>query len=83
MQRALLQYFQPKNQDLVRKALRKAKRFDLIGHGKNALVEGKPAAPQGKYTGTGWKKGNKSRKGKDKSWQKDVTKKGKGNRKRP
>ena len=38
MQRALLQYFNPKNKELVLKALKKAKRFDLIGHGKNALV---------------------------------------------
>lgn len=38
MQRALLQYFNPKNKDLVLKALKKAKRFDLIGNSKNALV---------------------------------------------
>ncbi len=39
MQRALLQYFMPKNREMVVKALKKAKRFDLIGNGKNALVE--------------------------------------------
>ena len=38
MQRALLQYFLPKNQQLVRKALRMAGRPDLIGTGSNALV---------------------------------------------
>ncbi len=38
MQRALLQYFMPKNRDLVLKALRKAGRFDLIGTGPNCLV---------------------------------------------
>lgn len=39
MQRALLQYFMPKNKALVLKALRKAKRYDLIGKGKNALID--------------------------------------------
>lgn len=57
MQRALLQYFNPKNHDLVRKALRRAKRFDLIGSGKNALVPDAPekvrsrASGQAKQTG--------------------------------
>ncbi len=38
MQRALLQYFNPKNADLVREALRKAGRHDLIGYGDKCLV---------------------------------------------
>lgn len=38
MQRALLQYFKPQNRDLVEKALRLAKRTDLIGHGKDCLI---------------------------------------------
>jgi uncharacterized radical SAM protein YgiQ len=38
MQRALLQYFKPENADIVREALRRCKRFDLIGNGKNCLV---------------------------------------------
>lgn len=38
MQRALLQYFQPANQNLVRKALVVANRRDLIGNGKSCLV---------------------------------------------
>ena len=38
MQRALLQYFLPKNQRLVIKALRQAGRTDLIGTGPKALV---------------------------------------------
>lgn len=38
MQRALLQYFKPQNRDLVEKALRIAKRTDLIGHGKDCLI---------------------------------------------
>lgn len=38
MQRALLQYFKPQNRELVEKALRIAKRTDLIGHGKDCLI---------------------------------------------
>ncbi|MDO4218634.1 MAG: YgiQ family radical SAM protein [Synergistaceae bacterium] len=38
MQRALLQYFIPENKDLVKKALMKVKRYDLIGAGKKCLV---------------------------------------------
>ena len=37
-QRALLQYFKPENRDIVRRALKKAGRHDLIGNGKNCLV---------------------------------------------
>lgn len=38
MQRALLQYFNPKNKGLVIEALRKAGRHDLIGFGDKCLV---------------------------------------------
>ena len=38
MQRALMQYREPRNRPLVRKALRLAGREDLIGHGKQCLV---------------------------------------------
>lgn len=38
MQRALLQYFMPKNRALVEKALILAKRRDLIGYGKECLI---------------------------------------------
>ncbi len=37
-QRALLQYFKPENRDIVRRALKKAHRFDLIGNSKGCLV---------------------------------------------
>ncbi|MBR2043436.1 MAG: YgiQ family radical SAM protein [Clostridia bacterium] len=37
-QRALLQYFKPENREIVRKALKKAGRSDLIGNGPNCLV---------------------------------------------
>ena len=38
MQRALMQYFLPRNHAIVRRALRKAGREDLIGTGKGCLV---------------------------------------------
>ncbi|MGN1328706.1 MAG: YgiQ family radical SAM protein [Eubacterium sp.] len=38
LQRALLQYYNPKNQTLVEEALKKAKRFDLIGFDNKCLV---------------------------------------------
>jgi len=38
LQRALLQYNRPQNADLVREALTRAGRTDLIGHGKDCLV---------------------------------------------
>ena len=38
MQRALLQWFRPQNGPIVREALRKAGREDLIGFGKDCLV---------------------------------------------
>lgn len=46
MQRALLQYRDPKNYDLVHEALVKANRTDLIGHGQNCLI--RPTKPSGK-----------------------------------
>lgn len=44
LQRALLQFFVPENYFLVREALRKAGRTDLIGDGPEALI---PAQPPG------------------------------------
>jgi len=41
LQRALIQYRNPKNYDLVYEALTKAKRFDLIGFEKNCLIRPK------------------------------------------
>ena len=40
LQRALLQYFNPKNRALVVEALKKAGRNDLIGNGPNCLIKG-------------------------------------------
>ncbi|MCM1285307.1 MAG: YgiQ family radical SAM protein [Acetobacter sp.] len=39
LQRALLQYFNPKNQHLVAEALKKARRFDLIGYDNKCLIK--------------------------------------------
>ena len=44
MQRALLQYYDPKNRALVEKALNIAKRRDLIGFGKDCLISPNRAA---------------------------------------
>lgn len=41
MQRALIQYRNPKNYDLVKEALRLAHREDLIGHGPKCLIRPK------------------------------------------
>ena len=40
LQRALLQYFNPKNKALVTEALKRAGRADLIGSGPNCLIKG-------------------------------------------
>ncbi len=41
LQRALLQSYNPKNRALVEEALKKARRFDLIGQGDKCLIKGK------------------------------------------
>ena len=53
MQRALMQYYNPNNHKLVRQALLKAERDDLIGWGANCLIppylrENKKDAPKGR-----------------------------------
>ncbi|MBQ7203760.1 MAG: YgiQ family radical SAM protein [Eubacterium sp.] len=45
LQRALLQYFNPKNKALVIEALKRAKRFDLIGNGDKCLVQAQNSNP--------------------------------------
>ena len=49
LQRALLQYNRPQNADLVREALTRAGREDLIGYGEECLV--RPAGGKGQYQG--------------------------------
>ena len=54
LQRALIQYRDPKNHDLVMEALRKAGRADLIGFGPKCLI--RPYKSEGGH-GAGAKKG--------------------------
>lgn len=54
LQRALIQYRDPKNHDLVMEALRKAGRADLIGFGPKCLI--RPYKNEGGH-GAGAKKG--------------------------
>lgn len=49
MGRACLQYFMPKNHELVRKALHRIGRSDLIGVGDHALVPPAPRQQQGHH----------------------------------
>ena len=51
LQRALLQYNRPENAPLVREALIKAGREDLIGNGPNCLVRPEGRAPVGARSG--------------------------------
>lgn len=50
MQRALIQYRDPKNYYLVKEALLKAHREDLIGSGPKCLIRAVPPRPQNKRT---------------------------------
>ena len=45
MQRALIQYRNPANYELVEEALRKAGREDLIGYGPKCLIRPRKASP--------------------------------------
>ena len=58
MQRALIQYRDPKNRALVIEALRKAGREDLIGYGPKCLVR-----PEGAGSGSGKGRGKNAAKG--------------------
>ena len=49
LQRALIQYRKPENYDLVREALERAVRSDLIGYGPKCLI--RPVRPHGQKTG--------------------------------
>lgn len=61
MQRALIQFFMPRYQNMAREALKKAGREDLIGNGRDALVppkrgNGPDGSPAGKSRSRGRKK---------------------------
>ncbi len=58
MQRALMQYWEPKHRKLVRKALLKAGRQDLIGYGRKCLVP-----PETENPGAGGRKTGGRRRG--------------------
>jgi radical SAM superfamily enzyme YgiQ (UPF0313 family) len=47
IQRAILQYRDPRNYDLVREGLQMAGRSDLIGQGKRCLIPARPASGWG------------------------------------
>lgn len=75
MQRALIQYRNPKNYDLVYEALMKAGRQDLIGFDKKCLI--KPRKFGGENAGA-WNKGrNKAGSGKNSTTKGSTEKKGK------
>ena len=53
MQRALMQWKRPEKRPLVREALHRARREDLIGYGKGCLLRpGKPAGRESRRRGT-------------------------------
>ena len=59
MQRALIQYRKPENYKLVREALEKAGRRDLIGYTKHCLIRPVPPRPGETAAGGGHGAGNK------------------------
>ena len=61
MQRALIQYAVPKNYDLVKKALIKAGRDDLIGNSKNCLIPAHKPGNKIKNKSNNFKRNNNSK----------------------
>lgn len=76
MQRALLQYFLPKNRALVEKALTIAKRRDLIGYGKECLI--KPLESAQKQQAASNKRSSDERRGKNGGKDRKPQKKARG-----
>ena len=78
MQRALIQYRNPKNYDLVYEALTKAHREDLIGYDKKCLIRprryggGKPNASLGKGQAAGKNPGRKKSTGEQQRKKKTI-----------
>ena len=78
MQRALIQYRDPKNYDLVLVALKKAGRMDLVGYDRHCLLRPKKQGGQEKPGGAGKEKaGRRPGKGKKKTIRNVHKKKGK------
>lgn len=62
MQRALIQYRDPKNYDLVLEALKKAGRMDLVGYDRHCLLRPKKQGGQERPGGAGKEKAGKGKK---------------------
>lgn len=78
MQRALIQYRDPKNYDLVLEALKKAGRMDLVGYDRHCLLRLKKQGGQERPGGAGKEKaGKRPGKGKKKTIRNVHKKKGK------
>ena len=78
MQRALIQYRDPKNYDLVLEALKKVGRMDLVGYDRHCLLRPKKQGGQERPGGAGKEKaGKRPGKGKKKTIRNVHKKKGK------
>ena len=76
MQRALIQYRNPKNYELVEEALKKAGRTDLIGYDKKCLIRPRTGWNTGRNSGSTRKEsGEKERKPVKKKTIRNVHKK--------
>jgi uncharacterized radical SAM protein YgiQ len=71
MQRALIQYRNPKNYELVYEALTKAGRTDLIGFDKKCLIRPRRTAWEEKNSGAGYKKKDKGSTGRSQNHRSD------------
>ncbi len=67
LQRALLQYWNPKYRPMVYEALKKANRMDLVGYGENTLIR-----PKNNGKGSGGKNERKGKTGPNKSARKKT-----------
>lgn len=67
MQRALLQYRKPENYELVREALEKAGRTDLIGFERKCLIRPRKGEPSGQTQGKRTEKSGRGSQGREKS----------------
>ena len=65
MQRALIQYRNPKNYDLVLEALKKADRMDLVGFDKKCLIRPRNTGNGKPKNGYGWDAKSKDSKAKE------------------
>lgn len=73
MQRALIQYRNPKNYELVREALKLAKREDLIGYDKKCLIKPRKTAVEPAHRQNQQNKKNKKKKKTIRNIHKQIT----------